>query len=97
MYLHWSKKLAQGLLGAFVILGGLFFIVGGGGAPSALKTHTTRWIILNYAGLLVWVFVWIGDQARMRQKNVWLWLAPFLFAPLPTLMAFLLYLQQRTK
>jgi hypothetical protein len=97
MYLHWSKTLAIGLLATFGILMTLFLALGGTEAASALKAHTTRWIILNYAGLLIWVFVWISDQARMRGKNLWVWVVPFLFAPLPTLALFLLYLQQRPK
>ena len=97
MYLHWSKTLAIGLLGVFGVLMTIFLALGGGDAASTLKAHTTRWIILNYTGLLIWVFVWISDQARMRGKNLWVWLVPFLFAPLPTLTLFLLYLQQRSK
>jgi hypothetical protein len=97
MYLHWSVKLATGLLGTFVVLAGLFLVMGSGAEASALKSHTTRWIFLNYAGLMVWAFVWLGDQARMRGHNAWLWLAPFLFAPLPTLMLFLLYQSKQTR
>ncbi len=97
MYLHWSVKLATGLLSAFLILAALFLVMGGDAEPSALKSHTTRWIFLNYAGLMVWVFVWLGDQARMRGQNAWLWLVPFLFAPLPTLMLFLLSQLKQTR
>ncbi len=91
----WSKKLVAGLLGAFVLLLGLFLIQGTPDSASGLKIHTTRWIALNYAGLLVWLFVWMIDQARVRGKNVWLWLLPFILAPLPTLMLFVLFLQRR--
>lgn len=91
----WSKKLVAGLLGAFVVLLGIFLLQGSPDHTSGLKIHTTRWMALNYAGLLVWVFVWMIDQARVRGKNVWLWLIPFLFAPLPTLMLFVLFLQRR--
>lgn len=91
----WSKKLIAGLLGAFVLLLGLFLIQGTPDSASGLKIHTTRWIALNYAGLLVWLFVWMIDQARVRGKNVWLWLLPFILAPLPTLMLFVLFLQRR--
>lgn len=91
----WSKKLIAGLLGAFVLLLGIFLLQGSPDSMSGLKIHTTRWMALNYAGLLVWVFVWMIDQARVRGKNVWLWLLPFLFAPLPTLMLFVLFLQRR--
>ena len=37
------------------------------------------------------------DQARVRGKNVWLWLVPFLLAPLPVLMLFILFLQRKLK
>ncbi len=91
----WSKTLVAGLLGAFILLLGIFLLQGSPDIASGLKIHTTRWMALNYAGLLVWVFVWMIDQARVRGKNVWLWLLPFLFAPLPTLMLFVLFLQRR--
>ncbi|HWF62076.1 MAG TPA: hypothetical protein VN666_17460 [Nitrospira sp.] len=91
----WSKKLIAVLLGAFVLLLGLFLLQGSPDSSSGLKIHTTRWITLNYVGLLVWLFVWMIDQARVRGKNVWLWLLPFVLAPLPTLMLFVLFLQRR--
>jgi len=37
------------------------------------------------------------DQARIRGAIVWLWLPPFLFAPLPTLLVFILFLQRPQK
>jgi hypothetical protein len=91
----WNKKIIAGLLGDFVLLLGSFLLQGSPDTTSGLKIHTTRWMALNYAGLLVWVFVWMIDQARVRGKNVWLWLLPFFFAPLPTLMLFVLFLQRR--
>jgi len=91
----WSKRLVAGLLGGFVLLLVLFLLEGSPDNSSGLKIHTTRWMALNYAGLIIWVFVWMIDQARVRGKNVWLWLLPFLFAPLPTLMMFVLFLQRR--
>jgi fatty acid desaturase len=91
----WSKKLIGGLLGTFVLLLGIFLLQGPSESASVLKTHTTQWIILNYACLLVWLFVWMIDQARVRGKNVWLWLVQFILAPLPTLMIFVLFLQRR--
>ncbi len=91
----WSKKLIAVLLTAFALLVGLFLFQGSADTASGLKLHTTRWMALNYAGLLVWLFVWMIDQARVRGKNVWLWLLPFLLAPLPTLMVFVLFLQRR--
>ena len=60
-----------------------------------LTTHTTHWLALNYCVLLVWVFVWMYDQARMRGKTIWIWVVPFVIAPLPTLMVFVLVLQRR--
>jgi uncharacterized membrane protein len=93
----WSKKLAVGLLATFAILMIWFLVKGPEAGTSSLKIHTTRWITLNYIGLVVWVFVWMIDQAKVRGKNAWLWLPPFLFAPLPTLMAFVLFLQRRMK
>jgi uncharacterized membrane protein len=93
----WSKRIVIGLLAAFVVLLVLFLAQAPMLSPSNLKAHTTFWIILNFSGLVIWVFVWMIDQARVRGKNVWLWLLPFLFAPLPTLMVFLLFLQRRLK
>lgn len=93
----WSKKISLGLLAAFAITIGVFLLERPGTAASHLKSHTTFWITLNYVGLVVWVFVWMIDQANVRgqQTAVWLWLVPFLFAPLPTLMAYILFLQRK--
>ena len=91
----WSKKLVGALLRIFLLLLGVFLLQGPSDNTSVLKTHTTQWIILNYACLLVWLFVWMIDQGRVRGKNVWLWLVPFIVAPLPTLMIFVLFLQRR--
>jgi len=93
----WSKRLAIGLLAAFVLVLALFSSEGPMAEESVLKMHTTRWITLNYIGMMIWVFVWMIDQTRMRGKNVWVWLLPFVLAPLPTLMALVLFLQRRTK
>ncbi len=93
----WSKRLVAGLLGLFIIVLGAFLVHGPAETISGLKVHTTRWMALNYVGLLIWLFVWMFDQARVRGKNVWLWLVPFLLAPLPTLMLFILFLQRRMK
>lgn len=93
----WSKRLVIVLLACFVTLLGLFLFQGPGGESSALNMHTTRWIMLNYLGLVIWVFVWMIDQARVRGRNVWVWLVPFLLAPLPTLMALILFLQRPIK
>lgn len=93
----WSKRLVIGMLACFGVLFGLFLMQGTGGDNSALDTHTTRWILLNYLGLVIWVFVWMIDQSRVRGRNVWVWLVPFVLAPLPTLMALILFLQRPMK
>lgn len=93
----WSKRLVIAILACFVAVLGLFLMQGPGEESSALKIHTTRWITLNYIGLIIWVFVWMIDQTRVRGRNVWVWLAPFLLAPLPTLMALILFLQRPMK
>lgn len=91
----WSKSLIAGLIAAFLLFLDIFLFHGSPDSASGLKIHTTRWMALNYAGIVIWVFVWMIDQARVRGKNVWLWLLPFLFAPLPTLLLFVLFLQRR--
>ena len=93
----WSKRLVFGLFGAFAVLFVMFTIQGFSAETSMLKVHTTRWITMNYAGLVIWAFVWMFDQAMIRGKNVWLWLIPYLFAPLPTLMVYVLVLQRKMK
>jgi hypothetical protein len=93
----WSKRLVAALLTLFVVVLGIFLVHGSGETISGLKVHTTRWMALNYVGLVMWIFVWMIDQARVRGKNIWLWLVPFLLAPLPTLMLFILFLQRRFK
>lgn len=93
----WSKRLVIGLLIAFTILIAVFFFQVPGGESSELRPHMTRWIVLNYVGLMIWLFVWMFDQARVRGKNLAVWFVPFVFAPLPTLMIFVLVLQRRLK
>jgi len=91
----WSKQLVIGLLLAFVLLEGMFILMAGGGGESRLLVRTTQWITANYVLLLIWIFVWMYDQARVRGKNVWVWLVPFAIFPLPTLAFFILRLQRR--
>lgn len=91
----WSKRLVWGLLGAFILLEGLFLLVTMGGSESQLHIRTTQWIAVNYVLLVVWIFVWMYDQARVRGKNVWIWLVPFIIVPLPVLVLFILRLQRR--
>jgi len=93
----WSKRIVITLLVLFGFLEILFWLTGAGGLASVLSTRTTHWLALNYFLILVWVFVWMVDQARVRGKNVWIWLVPFIIAPLPTLMGFVLVLQRRVK
>ena len=93
----WSKRLVIGLLAGFTILVAIFWIQGPETETTALKIHTTRWILLNYVGLVIWIGVWMFDQARVRGKNLALWIVPLLFAPLPTLMLFVLAMQRRLK
>jgi cytochrome bd-type quinol oxidase subunit 2 len=93
----WSKRLVIGLLASFVLVLIMFLTQGQLDEESMLKIQTTRWITLNYVGLVLWVFVWMIDQTRMRGKNVWVWLFPFILAPLPTLMVLILFLQRRMK
>ncbi len=91
----WNKRLVIGLLGAFIVLEGIFFLMAGGGEGSQLYVRTTQWITVNYILLVIWIFVWMIDQARVRGKNVWVWLLPYIICPLPTLVAFILMLQRR--
>ena len=93
----WSKRIAITLLVLFGLLEIVFWLASTGGEASLLATRTTHWLSLNYVLLVVWVFVWMYDQARVRGKNIWLWLAPFFIAPLPTLVVFVLVLQRRAK
>lgn len=93
----WSKRIVITLLVLFGIFELLFWVTSTGGEASLLETRTTHWLALNYFLLLVWVFVWMYDQARVRGKNIWVWGLPFFIAPLPTLMAFVLILQRRPK
>ena len=93
----WSKRIVVTLLVLFGLLEIAFWLTSSGVEPSLLATRTTHWLSLNYALLLVWVFVWMYDQARVRGRNIWLWLPPFFIAPLPTLMMFVLLLQRRAK
>ena len=93
----WSKRIVVTLLVLFGLLEIVFWLTSTGAEPSLLATRTTHWLSLNYILLLVWVSVWMYDQARVRGKNIWLWLPPFFIAPLPTLMVFVLLLQRRAK
>lgn len=93
----WSKRLVLSLLVLCGLIELLFMTGIANGEISQLPPHTIRWIALNYALLLIWIFVWMLDQARVRGKNVWVWLVPFLVAPVVTLMIFILVLQRRIR
>lgn len=93
----WSKRLVIGLLAVFGIALGVSLTQIQAGEDEALHQHAIHWVVLNYAGLMIWLFVWMIDQTRVRGKNVWIWLIPFLVAPLPTMMALVLFLQRRMK
>jgi len=91
----WSKRLVAALLVLFVLMSGFFFLSTAPDNMNGFTIYITGWMAVNYLGLIAWVFVWMIDQARMRGKNVWIWLVPFILAPLPTLMLFVLFLQRR--
>jgi len=91
----WSKRLVAALLVLFVLMLGIFFLSTAQDNMNGFTIYITGWMAVNYLGLIAWVFVWMIDQARMRGKNVWIWLVPFILAPLPTLMLFVLFLQRR--
>lgn len=91
----WSKPLVLGLLLALVLLEGLFLFMRGEAGESQLYDRTTQWITVNYVLLMIWIFVWMYDQARVRGKNVWVWVLPFALFPLPTLAFFIFRLQRR--
>ncbi len=91
----WNKPFVLGLVIVFGILEVVFWFTVSGGDGSQLQTRTIFWIVLNYFLLLIWVFVWMYDQARCRGKNIWIWLVPFFIAPVPTLVGFVLFLQRR--
>lgn len=91
----WSKRLVIGLVVALVMLEGIFFFMTGRAGESQLYVRTTQWITANYILLMIWIFVWMYDQARVRGKNVWVWVLPYLIFPLPTLAFFILRLQRR--
>ena len=93
----WSKRLVIGLVVVFGLLEVVFWVTTSGGDGSQLQTHTTQWMALNYVLLMVWVSVWMFDQARVRGKNIWIWVVPFFIAPVPTLVAFVLVLQRKIK
>jgi hypothetical protein len=91
----WSKRLVLGLLAALVLWEVVFLFVSGVGEDSQVRIRTIQWLVVNYVLLGIWTFVWMYDQARVRGKNVWYWLVPFIIFPLPSLVIFILMMQRR--
>ena len=73
----------------------LFLLPGTIDGSQTTPPFMTIWIVLNYVGLLVWLFIWIADQARMRGKNIWVWLFSTCLRRCRRSMGFLIYLQKR--
>ena len=90
----WSKRLVTGLVG-WIRPAHRLFLIQESGIDQRPEDPYHPLDGVNYIGLLIWVFVWMFDQARVRGKNVLLWLVPFALAPLPTLMLFVLFCSVR--
>ena len=95
--LVWSKQFAVAALVLFAAMEAFLISHTMGGGPSGIHPHTIQYLLVNYSLLAVWVFIWMYDQAKVRGANVWPWLLPFLLAPLPTLLAYILFLQRPTR
>ena len=93
----WSKRFAIAALVLFAVIEVFLISQTRGGGPSAIHPHTIQYLLVNYSLLTVWVFIWMYDQAKVRGANVWPWLLPFLVAPLPTLLEYILFLQRPQK
>jgi hypothetical protein len=93
----WSKRFAIAALVLFAAIEAFLISQTRGGGPSSIHSHTIQYILVNYSLLVVWVFIWMYDQAKVRGVNVWPWVLPFLLAPLPTLLAYILFLQRPTR
>lgn len=93
----WSKQFAIAALVLFAAIEAFLISQTMGGGSSGIRPHTIQYILVNYSLLTVWVFIWMYDQAKVRGVNVWPWLLPFLAAPLPTLLAYILFLQRPTR
>lgn len=90
----WSKRFAIAALVMFAAVEAFLLSHTLGSGPSGIHPHTIQYILVNYSLLVVWVFIWMYDQAKVRGVNVWPWLLPFLVAPLPALLAYILFLQR---
>lgn len=96
----WSKRFAVGGLILFGVFEAflIFQVLSQPTSTLALRTIQDlliKYALLNFALLAVWALIWMFDQARLRGVNLSLWAVPFLFAPLPTLLVFILVLQRR--
>lgn len=91
----WSKRFAITGLILFVLFEVFLILQTSSQGTSTLKPHTIQYLLVNYVLLAVWIFIWMFDQARLRGVNLWAWVLPFVFAPLPTLLVFILVLQRR--
>ena len=91
----WSKRFAIAGLVLFILFEVFLILQTASQGTSTIPAHMIQYLLVNYVLLAVWVFVWMFDQAPLRGVNLWVWLLPFVFAPLPTLMVFILVLQRR--
>jgi hypothetical protein len=93
----WSKRFAITALVLFAVIEAFLISQTRGSGPSGIHPHTIQYILANYSLLAVWAFVWMYDQAKVRGVSVWPWLLPFILAPLPTLLGYILFLQRPTR
>jgi len=91
----WSKRFAIAALILFAALEAFLLSQTLGTGPSGIHPHTIQYLLVNYSLLTVWAFIWMYDQAQVRGVNVWPWLLPYVIAPLPILLAYILFLQRR--
>jgi hypothetical protein len=91
----WSKRFAIAGLILFVIFELLLIAQTSGQETGTIRQHMISFLLVNYVLMAAWVFIWMFDQARLRGVNLSVWILPFIFAPLPTLLVFILLLQRR--
>jgi hypothetical protein len=92
----WSKRFAITGLILFVVFELFLIAQTFSQSQSTIRPHTIQYLLVNYVLVAAWVFLWMFDQARLRGVNLWVWVLPFVFAPLPTLLVFILFLQRRS-
>ncbi len=90
----WSKKFAIAALVLFALAEAYLIPHTVNEGLSSIHPHMIQYIFVNYSLLTIWLFIWMFDQAKVRGENIWPWLVPFLFAPLPVLLAYILFLQR---